>query len=459
MRRISLSLLLFAGILGAWQGPRGPVPAQRNTPLPPPTPQVGREFPVDSITIEGNRILPSAGVIAASGLKAGQTGSGPIFDAARDRLLATGYFDMVAYQYRPADKGGYKVTFQVQEIAAMYPIRVDGLPATAADIEAFLKAHDPLFLGKMPGTPQVIRRTSGEIEQFLSGNGHDDKVTGKLIATAPEQFEVQFMPLRGLAVVSNVSFDGDRAISAADLHAKISEVAYGQPFTDASFRILLQNQIIPLYEAKGYMKVTFPKITTKPSDEVTGLDVNVTVDEGVEYKLTRVAVAGRSQSESAKILKQAKLPKLTVANYEEVVEASKRVQEAMRHQGFLDAKVTSEKKVDDANKTVEFFLLVDAGEEYKFGSLTVNGLGLDGEDAIRKMWSVKPGDSFPDGYPDYFLGKVKEEGLFDNLGATTSQKKVNPDTHVVDVTLDFKGAPEKPRKPRTGGGAIGPPPF
>ena len=74
------------------------------------------------------------------------------------------------------------------------------------------------------------------------------------------------------------------------------------------------------------------------------------------------------------------------------------------------------------------------------------------------MWSVKPGDSFPDGYADYFLGKVKEEGLFDNLGATTAQKKVNAETHVVDVTLDFKGAPQQPKKPKTGGG-IGFPPI
>jgi hypothetical protein len=78
----------------------------------------------------------------------------------------------------------------------------------------------------------------------------------------------------------------------------------------------------------------------------------------------------------------------------------------------------------------------------------VNGLGLDGEAAVRKMWGVKAGDGFPSGYGDYFLGKVKEEAIFDNLGDTKATQDINANTHVVDITLDFKGAPPGQRKRR-----------
>jgi len=300
----------------------------------------------------------------------------------------------------------------------------------------------------MPGTQEVIRRTATEIEEYLETKGHSDKVAGKVIAVAPERFEVDFTPIRGLPAVSAVSFDGSKLIPAVDLHNKLSEVAFGQPFTETGFRALLESQIVPLYEAKGYMRVTFPKITAEPSSDVKGVDVKVIVNEGVEYKLTRVTVAGKSASEAARILKNAKLPQLTIANFDEVIQAAKRVQDSMRHQGFLDARVTTDKKIDDEKKTVEFALVVDAGPAYTFGKLTVAGLGLDGEAAIRKMWSVKTGDPFPVGYPDYFVSKVKEEGLFDNLGETKAKQDSNPDTHVVDVTLDFEGAPPKSKEPR-----------
>jgi outer membrane protein insertion porin family len=445
MSRISIVLLLFAAVMA------GQTPARKTTPktAAPAAPTV-RDFPIDSIAIEGNRI-PAGAIIAVSGLKRGEKGDSAAFDAARDRLLASGYFDTVAYRYRASASGGYEVTFEVREVDTLYPVRIDALPASAAEIVAYLKSRDPLFSGKMPGTRQVIERTAHEIEQYLSTKGHPEQVAGKVIAAAPGQFEVGFTPVRGLPAVSAVSFEGSKVISATVLHNKISEVAFGQPFTESGFRMLLESQLLPLYEAKGYMRVTFPKITTAPSAEVSGIDLKVTVDEGSEYKLVRVAVAGRSASESARILKSAKLPQMTVANFEEVRQAAVRVKDSMRHQGFLDAKVTTDRKLDDAKKTVEFFLVVDAGERYTFGKLTIEGLGLDGEAAIRKMWSVKTGDEFPADYPDYFAAKVKEAGLFDNLGDTKATPAINPETHVVDVTIDFKGAPKKPQAPRQPG--------
>jgi outer membrane protein assembly factor BamA len=431
MPRILFVLLLFAGGAVA----QAPV-------------SVTREFPLDSITVEGNQIHSTAAIVQASGLKLGTPGSSVIFDAARDRLIASGYFDMVSYQFKPAKDGaGYAVTFEVQEITTLYPIRIDGLPATAEEISAFLKSKDPLFTGKMPGTPQVLKRTATEIEQYLEGKGHDDKVAGKVISPAVESFVIDFTPIRGLPAVSAVSFEGSRLIPAVELHNKISEVAFGQPFTENGFRALLESQILPLYESKGYMRVTFPKITTERSTEVTGVDVKVTVDEGVEYKLTRVTVRGESAAESARIIKMAKLPQMTVANFDDVIQAAKRVQDSLRHQGFLDARVTTDKKMDDDKKTVEFFLVVNGGPAYTFGKLTVNGLGLDGEAAIRKMWSVRSGDPFPEGYGDYFLRKVKEEGIFDNLGETKAKADIKADMHVVDVLLDFQGAPPKDKAP------------
>jgi outer membrane protein insertion porin family len=194
--------------------------------------------------------------------------------------------------------------------------------------------------------------------------------------------------------------------------------------------------------------VAFPKIVTEPSAQVQGIDVKVTVDEGEQYKLGRVIVGGRMASDSARILKTAKLPQMTVANVDQVKEGAVRVRDSLRHQGYLDADVTTDRKLDDTKKTIDFTLLVETGPEYTQGKLTVNGLGLDGEAAIRKMWAVKESDPFPIEYPDFFLARVKEEGLFDNLGDMKARTDVNRESHIVDVTLDFKGTGPKERTPR-----------
>jgi outer membrane protein assembly factor BamA len=406
-------------------------------------------FPIDSLTVEGNRSLSAGAIAEAAGLKRGDKGSSAIFDAARDRLIASGYFETVGYRFKPSATNGYDVTFEVQEIQTLLPVRVDALGATTDEVVAWLKTKDPLFTGRMPGTQEVLKRTAAEIEQYLETKNSPEKVAGKVVATAKDRFEIDFTPQRGLPAVAMVTFEGSKLIPAIDLRNKIAEVAFGQPFTESSFRVFLENQIRPLYEAKGYMHATFPKIVAEPSKDVTGVDVKVTIDEGVEYKLTRVAVAGKAESESARILRDAKLPKMTIANFDEVKDAAVRVQDSMKQEGYLDCRTSTESKADDEKKTVEFFIVVNTGPQYTFGTLTVNGLALDGEAAIRKLWSVRSGDPFPAKYPDYFVSRVKDDGFFDNLGDTRATPKIDREKHVVDVTLDFKYGTAEPKKQRT----------
>jgi hypothetical protein len=53
------------------------------------------------------------------------------------------------------------------------------------------------------------------------------------------------------------------------------------------------------------------------------------------------------------------------------------------------------------------------------------------------MWAIQPGKPFRAGYPDFFLNRVREAGVFDNLKKTRSAVNINEEEHTVDVTLYF----------------------
>ena len=420
-----------------------------------------REFPVDSIAVEGNRILTPTGIIAASGLKIGAKGDTPTFDAARDRLLATGYFETVGYKFKPSEKGsGYEVTFDVQEMQPLYTIRVEALGATADEITRYLKSKDPLFTGRIPGTQQVLDRTSREIEALLESKNKHEKVAGRIVIVSAQHFEAQFTPARGLPNVSLVSFEGNKVVRDTTLQNAIAAVAFGQPYTESNFRALLDNQIKPLYEKQGYMRVTFPKIVTAPSTQVKGIDVKVTIVEGLPYKLGAVSVRGPMADESKHILRVAKIPPMATADFDQIRAAAVRVQNSLRNEGYLDALVTTDRNIDDNKRIVDVFIVPNPGPQYFLGKLIVKGLGLDAEAAIRKTWGVKTGEPYPGDYPDYFLKRIKDEGIFDHLGDTRSVPEINPDTHIVDVTLVFGFAPDSPKKkPQDPGQGLGPDGF
>jgi hypothetical protein len=66
----------------------------------------------------------------------------------------------------------------------------------------------------------------------------------------------------------------------------------------------------------------------------------------------------------------------------------------------------------------------------------------------RKLWALKEGKPFDAGYPDFFLNRVREDGIFDNLGVTKRDIKVNEANRTVDVVLTFSGDAPPPKKPK-----------
>ena len=123
----------------------------------------------------------------------------------------------------------------------------------------------------------------------------------------------------------------------------------------------------------------------------------------------------------------------------------------LAHEGYMRNDVQIVRKIDDAKKTVNLALRIDEGQQYLFGKLHIEGLDLNGEAAVRKMWTHQEGTPYNPEYPDYFLRRVREESLFDNLGETRAETKTDDKMHMVDVTLNFKYAPPVNRKK--------PPPF
>jgi hypothetical protein len=82
------------------------------------------------------------------------------------------------------------------------------------------------------------------------------------------------------------------------------------------------------------------------------------------------------------------------------------------------------------------------------GKLTIEGLDVETEPHIRKMFGMKKGQPFNVEYPDYFLGRLVADQVMDNLGNTRSSIAPNPETKTVDVTLTLEGEKKKPEPPK-----------
>lgn len=399
--------------------------------------QSDRPFPLERIEVQGNHNYPAGQIIAASGLKVGQAVSKADFDAARDKLVASGVFENVGCSFAAAKDGkGYEGVIEVSEVQAFLPIRFEELPVPDEQMAAFLKQKDPFFGPRVAATKQILERYTSWINEYLSGRDFHDKVTARVVSENPPALEILVRPVTPRPSVAQVKFTNTGDIPAAQLAKGFYSIAIGSIYTERQFRILLDNNIRPLYEVRGYLAVKFPKITTTPASDVKGLVVTVDVDEGAAYKIGKIAYDGASIPR-AQLTKIANLTEGDPVNMDLVKKAQEAIERALRRLGYLQTRSEVKRSMQEATKTVDFAFEIESGPQYTMGQLVVVGLDIETEPPLRKMWGLLEGKPFNADYPQRFLDRVKEDGVFENLKNTRFENKVNDAKLKVDVTLYF----------------------
>ncbi len=438
-------------------------PSKRRA-APKPAASASQAWPLRNLKVTGNRLYNAQQIVAASGLKTGAPVGKSDFEAARQRLIDTGAFDTVGFQFGPTSDGkGVEGTFEVAEVEQVYPYRFEELPAADQQLRAFLREREPLFGEKIPGTKTVIERFATDLQSFLANTAFKDHVTARIVADKPGELSILFRPATAPPAVAEVQFIGAQALPASTLQNALAAVATGVPYREATIRQLLDATIRPLYDGRGRLRVNFTKIETERAKDVDGVRVKVQVEEGPVYNLGTVRSSVPELTEK-QVLKMAALKSGEVANFDAVSAAIDKIQKELRKDGYMRSHTETERVIHDKEKTVDITFASTLGPLFRMGKLTIQGLDVISEPAIRKLWSMTPGKPFDADYPQMFLDRVKEDGYFDYLLATRFDQSINEKTNTVDVTLYFKGGidPEKEREKerrRKREQQEGPPPF
>lgn len=424
---------VLIGLLTATLICPGQTRPQRKSSAPP----GAAKWPIESLAVEGNRRYARDQIVALLGLKPGQTAGRDDFEAARERLLATGAFESIAYRFQPGPSGkGYAVTFEVTEVEQVYPFRFERLPLTDVELESALRQANPLYGERIPATDRALARSTEAIEKALAERGAPQRVVARFTADAPEQLLIVFQPAAPPPVIAEVRFTGNRVMSETVLRNAISGVAIGVPYSEVRMRQLLENSIRPLYETRGRLRAAFERIEVAKSPAVEGVVVTVAISEGDLYSLGEAVLEGEG-APLEELRKAADFKSGEPANFAEINEGLGRVRRALGRRGYLRPEIEVAREIRDQTKTVDLRIRVTPGPQFTFGKLHVQGLDINGEAAIRRLWTLKPGAPFDATYPDYFLERIREDGVFDNLRKTKSVLQVHEDARTVDVTLIF----------------------
>ena len=220
---------------------------------------------IHSVTIEGNKRYQTADILKVLDLNKGAPASPEVFKAAQGRLLATDLFSAAEYEFRysftkPAQ---YDVTYKIGEFDQVYPLQFEELGVPDDALRRYLETHVPLYNDRIPPTVPVLRRYTAAAQEFVAQTKPALKVKAFVSSDDPNNPVVIIRPDRPLPRITGVVIAGNKAIETPVLQRALNDVAVGQRLSDKGVEQILNRTIKPLYAAKGYVAVTFPKIDTE----------------------------------------------------------------------------------------------------------------------------------------------------------------------------------------------------
>jgi len=401
-----------------------------------------------SVTVKGNHLYSSADIVKESGLQIGQHVSAPIVEQARQRLSATELFNNVADQFRyTGNPPQYDLTIEVSENEQLFPIHFERLGVSDDAIRQYLRTHVAFYSDQIPGTQGVLKRYTDAVQQLVAQTSPQIKVKARLSNEDPQHLTVLFLPDAPTPTISQVIVSGNQAIDTGAILRAVNDVAIGAPLSDQRIKMILDGAIKPLYAAKGYAAVSFPSVETEQSKSNLGVIVKVRIQEGPMFKVGSIRFRGSGMDED-EIRSTIPFKPGQAFSAEQVDNFRLELLHRMKRKGFLDASVLTDMQPDDSKRVVSVTYNVVPGTAYAFRTLDIQGLDVTTEPVIAKLWGEKAGGPFNPDYPDFFLKRVQEQGIFDNLGDTRSDFTADAASHTVTVHLYFKGGESKEAKDR-----------
>jgi outer membrane protein assembly factor BamA len=390
-----------------------------------------------SVHLVGSNRYNDDDLAIATGLKIGDAATPQDFKAAADKLVASGVFEEVRYQYQPAGTG-YAVQFTVSDVPQFLPVLFDNFVwYTEKQLIDVVRQRVPLFKGELPTAGDMVDQVTDALQADLDTRGVPGQVRFLPESNLSGDVERGVFTIEGIKVrIASVKFtgaDSDRSMLDAEAHKLINtsyQLSIVRRFAEFNLR--------PLYLARGYLKVTFGEPVTEllqNDAREPAVTVSIGVNPGTQYRMGNLVWSGNKAFSAEELNNAMKQKPGMVLDAIEFVKDIEQIQQLYGSKGYLRAKVSPHESFDDAQRTVAYSMNVQEGSQYRLGSVDLDGLDKLTMARLREAWKLREGEPFDTGYERVYM-KLIGPTLAPNVSVSVSHE-MNDESKTVDVTMKF----------------------
>lgn len=407
-----------------------------------------------AVKVTGNQRFSENAIVAASGLQLGTTVTEDDFKKAARRLGDFGIFTDVAYTFS-FSSAGTKLELQVTEAAKFVPARFEDFVWFSDDeLMHRIQERAPLFHGELPLSGRLADHVSDVLQAMLVENAIPGNVEYERAGKKDGPVDsIVYHVAEVLIQIRDIDFVGAAPSDVPALKAaaqRLHDTEYSRTVLGA----LVQHQLTPVYQARGYLKATFgipqTKVVKKPSTEddsgpknLTIVDVSFPVVPGQQYKLAGIQWSGNKEFPTDVLQKMVRAQTGEPANTVRITDNLKDIQKLYGSRGYVTATIKVDAEFDDSAGTVVTRLDVKEGPVFQMGELAIRGLDNSLEAKLRNLWKIRPGEVYDSTYLSEYLPAARKILTSSLDWDVASHVTANVRDKTVDVDLIYSAKAPK----------------
>jgi outer membrane protein insertion porin family len=400
------------------------------------------------VTSDGQKALTEGQIATLAGLQAGALVGRDDLQQAADRLIATGLFANVKYDFKTRSDG-LTLSFHVTESPRL-PAYFDNFPWFGdSELSDAIRAQLPFFDGKLPEAGGVLDTAANAIHSLLASHKLDLPVEHQVVANPLGDGNIQQFSVAGAELkIASLNFSDANAALNPAVQQHLSEIV-GKPYSRTTIELFLAEQIRPLYLRQGYLRAKLGppevRLSGPPSEKLPDqIPVFVPIAAGDIFHFAGSQWSGNSVISSIALESYFGLKPGAVADGMEIEQALDKIREEYGRRGYLDATVKPDAVFNDGAHTVSYQVAITEGTQYHMGGWVITGVSANGEMRVRSQFPIASGDVFDKTkYEDFLIAlQNHSKDIFGELPIHYESVGhwLRPDAAkaTVDVLLDFK---------------------
>ena len=355
-------------------------------------------------------------------------------------LYATGGVSNARIFAEPAT-GGLKVTVLLQGRATVGEVLIEGseeIVSSKIRKEIATKPGDPLNEERLSDDRQKI------IKLYEDKNFTDVKIDSKTSELPDKKIRVVFSINEGpKLIIRHISFTGNDSVLPKDLtKAMKTKTANLLSFLTKAGRLVPSQMdedkeaIRTLYQNRGFADVRVTDVQTQPLPSGKGVDLVISIYEGVQYRVNKFGIEGSSIVTEADLDRFLKMKGGSLYTPEGMGADLKKLRDFYGSRGYVD--MVAQPQINPAGEgQVDLVYRIDEGVQSYVNLINVQGNTKTKDKVIRRELAFQPGGVFDTTLVDVSKSRLMNLNYFSKVDMAPQDTLV-PGRKDLDVIVEEK---------------------